>query len=293
MTQEGKGSRDGPAEGREAGLEDRLDEQEKLALLGTLVAGIAHEVKNPLSLVVNFAEAGKELTESLGELVRPQLEELDAGSGELAEILGDLDQNAAAIHRNAQRALETIGSMLELSRPGGADPQPSDLNALVEQYASLAFSGRRVRGPAVSTQIEFDLDPQLPEAPIVANSIGRVLVNLVSNACDAVAERAEDGGGSDFTPTVSVSTAASGPAVEIRVRDNGVGVAAESLQRVFEPFFTTKASGDGIGLGLAVSRDIVEQHEGKIEVRSKPGEFTEFVVTLPVHPAGEPQAGSR
>ncbi len=263
--------------------DNQLIQQQRLALLGTLTAGIAHEVKNPLNFVVNFAEANNEITDSMTELLAPRLAEFGTDAAEVSELLDDLHHNADAIHKHADRALDIMMSMLQLSRPGSGEAKPSDLNTLAERYAKLAYHGLRAEGREATTQIEFDLDPDLPQARVVQADIGRVILNLVGNACEAAGMNAQQPG-KGGQPVVRISTAARDEALELRVADNGPGIPKDIREKIFEPFFTTKEIGAGTGLGLSISKDIVEQHNGSIAVRSSPGELTEFVVTLPLSP---------
>ena len=254
-------------------LQSQLVKQQHLATLGTLTAGIAHEVKNPLNFVINFAQASVELTQSLAELIA----EPNPDAAEIAELVAELRANAETIERQGQRALEIITGTLSLSRAAAPAPQPTDLGELVERYSQLAYHGVRGRGAGPAAPVEFELDPELPQVAVVEPELGRVVLNLVGNACEAIAasDRAQ---GAD--PAVTVSTRRADPWAEIRVRDTGPGIPPEARERVFEPFFTTKDD-DGTGLGLAISRDIVLRHDGEIELRSEPGE-TEFVVRLPL-----------
>jgi PAS domain S-box-containing protein len=266
-------------------LENKLVRQQQLALLGTLTAGIAHEVKNPLNFVINFAEANRELVEELDGT-----SESGADPNEFEGILADLRFNADAIARHGRRALDIMMAMLALSRDQAAAAEPVDLNGLVEQYSSLAFHGIRAREVDVPAPLTIHLDPDLPKVPVVEADLGRVVLNLVTNACEAVAAAAHDGRAVEPMITVSTARLRLDGNVEIRVRDTGMGIAAEHRDRIFEPFFTTKPAGEGTGLGLAISRDIVLQHGGSIAVHSEPGLFTEFVVTLPCGESATPGA---
>ena len=266
-------------------LENKLVRQQQLALLGTLTAGIAHEVKNPLNFVINFAEANRELVDELDGT-----SESGADPNEFEGILADLRFNADAIARHGRRALDIMMAMLALSRDQAAAAEPVDVNGLVEQYASLAFHGVRARGLDVPALLTMELDPDLPKVPVVEADLGRVVLNLVTNACEAVAAATHNGRAVEPRITVSTARLRLDGNVEIKIRDTGMGIAAEHRDRIFEPFFTTKPAGEGTGLGLAISRDIVLQHGGSIEVRSEPDRFTEFVVTLPCAQTAAPLA---
>jgi signal transduction histidine kinase len=252
--------------------------QEKLASLGRLTAGIAHEIKNPLNFINNFARLNVSLT---GEL----REEVSAGrpSAEIDELVADIEANSLRIAEHGSRADGIVRSMLEHSRASGGGHQLVDLNALVDEYVGLAVHGMRAQRSGFDCAVEKDLDPTLPRVQVVPQDIGRVLLNLLSNALHAVDERRMSSAAGGYSPSVRVSTRATDTAVQISVSDNGPGIPTEVKEQIFEPFFTTKAPGDGTGLGLSLSHDIVVQgHGGGILVESAEGEGTTFIVSLPV-----------
>jgi ligand-binding sensor domain-containing protein/signal transduction histidine kinase len=256
----------------------QLVQQEKLASLGALTAGIAHEIKNPLNFINNFSQLNEELTRELRE-------EIAAGkpAAEVDDLAADIELNSSKIHQHGRRADAIVRSMLDHSRGGTGERQPTDLNALLDDYAGLAYHGMRAQKPSFDCAVEKSLDPMLPPIVSMPQEIGRVFLNLLSNAFQAVHERAMSAEGGTFKPAVHLSTSVSEAGVEIRVRDNGTGMPEEVRRRIFEPFFTTKAAGEGTGLGLSLSHDIVVQgHGGVIEVTSQPGEGTEFRIVLPV-----------
>jgi GAF domain-containing protein len=265
----------------------QLVQQEKLASLGALTAGIAHEIKNPLNFVNNFAELNQELATELRQDVAA-----GRAPAELDELLADLATNSAKIAEHGRRADSIVRSMLLHSRHGTGQRESVDLNALVEEYVNLAYHGKRAQQPGFNVEVTRELDPGVGEVEVVSQDLGRVVLNLVGNAFDAVTEPVAAGDGSrggyhgpsggHHVPTVSVSTRRAGEHVEIRVRDNGPGIPAEIRERIFEPFFTTKATGSGTGLGLSMSHDIVTQgHGGALEVESEIGKGAAFIVTLP------------
>ncbi|MFE8604134.1 trifunctional serine/threonine-protein kinase/ATP-binding protein/sensor histidine kinase [Archangium violaceum] len=267
--------------------------QEKLASLGMLTSGIAHELKNPLNFVNNFADLSVKLGEELVQEFTGQKERLSPSSYEyLRELVQDLRQNAVKIHEHGRRADGIVKAMLQhSSRPGTGQREPVDVNDLVRQYTALALQGRGV-GAASGVMLETHYDESLGQAELVADEIGRVIINLLENALHAVqARKAREG--AEYTPVITVSTRLAGDRMELRVRDNGTGIPAAVRERVFSPFFTTKAPGKGTGLGLSLSHNIIVQaNGGTLTFESEEGRFTEFVVTLPRKappPASAPQ----
>jgi signal transduction histidine kinase len=256
--------------------QEQLVQSEKLASLGAVTAGIAHEIKNPLNFVNNFALLIAEIVDELDA-------DLAAGAdpGQLRDSLEDLKANAQTIARHGQRADGIVRGMLQHARGGKGLPEPVDFNALVDEHVTLAYHGKRAHAPGLSAQVERDLAADAGEVVVVPQDVGRVLINLVNNAIDAVQSRAEtaDAG---FAPMVRVRTARTATGVEVRVEDNGAGIPADVAARIFEPFFTTKPPGSGTGLGLSISHDIIAQgHGGALHVESVPGEGATFVVSLP------------
>ena len=248
---------------------------EKMASLGQLTAGIAHEIKNPLNFVNNFAELSRELLQELRDTIASPGTEQD-------ELIATLTANLAKIVEHGRRADGIVTSMLLHSRGGTGERRATDLNALVEEALNLAFHGARARDKSFNITLERDLDTELPPIELVPQDITRVLLNLFGNGFYAAGKRRQEGADPAFQPSLRVSTRDLGDRVEIRVRDNGVGMPPEVQSRLFTPFFTTKPTGEGTGLGLSISYDIVvQQHGGTITVDSRPDEFTEFTVRLP------------
>ena len=260
----------------------QLIQAEKLASLGQLTAGIAHEIKNPLNFVNNFADLSVELAEELAAALaanaaRPVGEVLP----EMEELLGDLRENARRIHEHGRRADRIVYAMLQHSRGGAGERVPTDVNELVDEYANLAYHGMRAKDADFNVAVRRELDPEAGAVPLVPQDIGRVLINLLSNAFDAVRDHAAEAG-PDYVPAVTVATRRAARGVEIRVSDNGTGIAQGTADRVFEPFFTTKPSGQGTGLGLSLAYEIVTQgHGGTLRMESHPGDGATFVVSLP------------
>ncbi|MBR0971016.1 MULTISPECIES: GAF domain-containing sensor histidine kinase [Bradyrhizobium] len=261
--------------------QDRLIQTEKLASLGQLTAGIAHEIKNPLNFVNNFASLSAELTDELNEVLTPVRLAHDVRS-EVDELTGLLKDNLEKVVQHGRRADSIVKNMLLHSREGGGEHRLSDINALVEESLNLAYHGARAEKPLFDVTLKRELDPEAGQAEVFPQEITRVLLNLISNGFHAVAKRKTDNGTADYEPTVIAATRDRGDKIEIRIRDNGTGIAREVKEKMFNPFFTTKPAGEGTGLGLSMSHDIVvKQHGGTIDVATEPGAFTEFTILLP------------
>ena len=258
--------------------QDQLIQAEKMASLGELTAGIAHEIQNPLNFVNNFAEVSSELAEELAEeRARPTR---DATLE--AELLADLKQNMQKITQHGQRAAGIVRGMLEHSRASTGERTLTDLNALADEYLRLAYHGLRAKDKAFNATLKTDFAPVLPLVEAVSPDVGRVLLNLFTNAFYAVRQR-QQAGEPGYVPTVSVRTAFIDREVQVVVQDNGTGIPEAVRQKIFQPFFTTKPSGEGTGLGLSLSYDIVVQgHGGTLDVASQAGVGTTFTVRLPV-----------
>jgi signal transduction histidine kinase len=262
---------------------EQLVAQEKLASLGRLTSGIAHEIKNPLNFVNNFAELSVELTAELLEELGGERRKGGEVSGHLDEIVGDLQQNVAKIREHGRRADGIVRSMLEHSRGRVGQPREVSFNSLVRDYTSAALQAHRLS--AVRPVVETRLDEGAGAVTVVPEEIGRVILNLVDNALYAVQARARSAGPA-FSPVVIVTTRGLGDHVEVKVRDNGGGIPAAIRDKVYDPFFTTKPHGEGTGLGLPLSQDIVAHgHGGQIAFETEDGAYTEFTVTLPRHHA--------
>ncbi len=261
--------------------QDRLVQTEKLASLGQLTAGIAHEIKNPLNFVNNFAALSAELTEELNDVLKPA-EIAEKVRAEVDELTGLLRDNLARVVQHGKRADSIVKNMLLHSREGGGEHRLSDINALVDESLNLAYHGARAEKPGFNVTLERDLDPAAGQIDVLPQEITRVFLNLVSNGFYAVTKRRKEGGEPGFEPTLRASTRSLGDAVEIRIRDNGTGIPPEVKEKMFNPFFTTKPAGEGTGLGLSMSHDIiVKQHGGTIDVDTEQGHFTEFRIVLP------------
>jgi len=265
----------------------QLIQSEKLASLGELTAGIAHEIQNPLNFVNNFAEVSAEMLDDMKA-------DLQAGkTAEAAEIADDLQVNLQKINHHGQRASAIVKGMLEHSRASTGVKAPTDLNALADEYLRLAYHGLRAKDSTFNATMETHFDPDLPRVEVIPQDIGRVLLNLINNAFYAVNEKAKQGI-EGYQPMVIVSTrlrltsaelsnrrSATESAIEISIQDNGNGIPDAIKDKIFQPFFTTKPTGQGTGLGLSLAYDIVTKgHGGSIEVNSVPNEGTEFVIRL-------------
>ena len=260
----------------------QLVQAEKMAFLGELTAGIAHELQNPLNFMKNFAEVSTGLVDDIDGERRDSIQ----SAGLETDILVGLKQNLQQISQHGQRASSIIKDMLAHSRAGTGPRQPTDLNALADEALTLAYEGLLTTDKSFRATLAREFDPGLGPVPVLSQDLGRVLLNLCTNALYAVRERQQVARAAHlaYEPTVTVSTGRTpGPTVEIRVRDNGVGMPAHVREKIFEPFFTTKPAGEGTGLGLSMSHDIVTTgHGGTLTVQSREGEGTEFLVTLPV-----------
>jgi signal transduction histidine kinase len=255
----------------------QLIQSEKMASLGELTAGIAHEIQNPLNFVNNFSEVSRELVEELRQEHRKPEPDTDLE----ADLLNDLKQNLEKIHHHGKRADSIVKGMLQHSRASSGEKQPTDINTLVDEYLRLSYHGLRAKDKDFNAQFELKADPGLGKVEIVPQEIGRVLLNLFNNAFYAVNQKKYQLNG-QYQPQVIVSTRKLGSKIEISVKDNGTGIPESVQQKIFQPFFTTKPTGEGTGLGLSLSYDIITKgHGGEIRVESKEGEGSEFVVYLP------------
>jgi len=263
--------------------QDRLIQSEKMASLGQLTAGIAHEIKNPLNFVNNFAGLSVELLDELKETADPGIATLDQDTrAEIDEIVHMLTGNLEKIAEHGRRADGIVKSMLEHSRGVSGERREVDLNTLVDEALNLAYHGARAQDASFNITLERDYAPALKQIELAPQEITRVFLNLIGNGFYAATKRARGNGEAGYRPTLQVSTRDLGEAVEIRIRDNGTGIAPEIRDQLFQPFFTTKPTGEGTGLGLSISWDIVtQQHGGTIAVDSREGEFTEFTIRLP------------
>jgi len=261
--------------------QEQLIVQEKLASLGALTAGVAHEIKNPLNFINNFAALSIELADDLGDEINRHQENLGDDATYIGEILGDLKQNAAKINEHGKRADGIVRSMLLHSGGQSGQWQETDLNALLAEYVNLAYHGIRAQDNSFNLSITGDYDPAIGAINVVPQDLGRVFLNILNNACQAMNEKKKSAG-ADYMPTLSARTRGLDGQVQISIRDNGPGVPAAVRDKLFNPFFTTKPPGQGTGLGLSISHDIVvKQHKGEIRLETEEGEYAEFVINIP------------
>ena len=257
--------------------------QEKLASLGSLTAGIAHEIKNPLNFVNNFAELSVELSEELTEELDAQKEQLEPDFlAEITDIVDTLKDNVSKINHHGKRADKIVANMLQHSRNGESEWTTVDINELVAEAVNLAYHGMRAKHSEFNLDFDTDYDDTLPPISVSAQDLSRVFLNIASNACYAVYQRQLDEG-EDYRPLLKVRTRKQDQHVAIYIRDNGPGMSPDVKNKVFEQFFTTKPSGEGTGLGLSLSYNIVvDQHGGSMTAESEEGVYTDFIVTLPL-----------
>jgi two-component system, NtrC family, sensor kinase len=268
--------------------QDRLVQTQKLASLGQLTAGIAHEIKNPLNFVNNFSGISAELIDELQDTLKGPID--DKARAEIKELTNTLKGNLDKVVQHGKRADAIVKNMLQHSREGSGEHRAVDINALVEESLNLAWHGARAEKQGFDVTLERSFDPSAGEADIFPQDITRALLNLIINGFYAATKRKADTNGGDYAPTLTASTKNLGDRVEINIHDNGTGISPEVKEKMFNPFFTTKPTGEGTGLGLSISHDIiVKQHGGSIEVDTEPGEFTEVRVILPRVPALLPE----
>lgn len=261
--------------------QDRLVQTQKLALLGQLTAGIAHEIKNPLNFVNNFSGISAELIDELQDTLKGMPLD-DKARTEINELTNTLKGNFDKVVHHGRRADAIVKNMLQHSREGSGEHRVIDFNGLVEESLNLAWHGARAETQGFEIKLKQSFDPSAGEADIFPQDIRRALLNMISNGFYAASKRRAETNGGDYEPTLTASTKNLGDRVEVRIRDNGTGMTPDVKEKMFNPFFTTKPTGEGTGLGLSISHDIiVKQHGGSIEVDTQPGEFTEIRVILP------------
>ncbi len=264
----------------------QLIQSEKMASLGELTAGIAHEIQNPLNFVNNFSEVNLELVEELDEAVGNSLPAGQAGQEAgvntplVSELLADIKQNLEKINHHGKRADAIVKGMLQHSRTTGLTKELTDINKLADEYLRLAYHGMRAKDNSFNATLQTDFDESIGNINIIPQDIGRVILNVINNAFHAVDEKKKTGV-ENFEPTVFVSTKKEGGNVLISIKDNGNGIPQKILDKIFQPFFTTKPTGQGTGLGLSLSYDIVKAHGGELKVETKEGEGTRFIIVLP------------
>jgi signal transduction histidine kinase len=278
---------------------DQLVQQEKLASLGQLTAGIAHEIKNPLNFVNNFSELSVELVEEAREEIKRETKmspfeegkDGEAGQGDdhglILEILNDIEANLRKIHEHGSRADSIVKSMLQHSRGGDGIKEATDLNALIKEYVNLAFHGMRAGKNPINVDIELDLDEKIGEVSLIHEDFSRVILNLCNNAFDAMREKTlsptpHPEGEGDYLPKLTVRTARKDGNIFVEIEDNGPGIPEEMKDKIMQPFFTTKKGTEGTGLGLSITNDIIKAHGGDLTVETNEGEGSRFIISIPM-----------
>ena len=265
-------------------LQQQLKQQEKLASLGMLSAGIAHEIQNPLNFVINFSKMSDKLLKDLTEIVEDNEENISADDREEVEdIVADLKENMAKIVEHGERAISIIQGILLVSRGKEGEFIPSDINHIVKEYVWLAYHALRANHKGFNITIHESYQDGLPQMMVIPQDISRAVLNLMNNACYAVWDRSQKEG-EEYVPTIDIKTALNAEGLlEIAIQDNGVGISDEVKEHLYENFFTTKPVGQGTGLGMGITRDIVEnRHHGKLTFESEIGKGTCFTIIIPV-----------
>jgi two-component system, NtrC family, sensor kinase len=253
----------------------QLIQSEKMASFGELTAGIAHEIQNPLNFVNNFSELNTELLMELKDEIKK------GNINEISAVADDIIENEEKINHHGKRADAIVKGMLQHSRSSTGQKEPTNINALTDEYLRLSYHGLRAKDKEFNAKIKTDFDETIGKINIVPQDIGRVLLNLYNNAFYAVNEKAKQHP-TGYEPVISVNTKRIDNKIIITVSDNGNGIPQKVIDKIFQPFFTTKPTGQGTGLGLSLSYDIIKAHGGEIKVETKESEFTEFVIQLPI-----------
>jgi signal transduction histidine kinase len=263
--------------------QSQLIQSEKMASLGELTAGIAHEIQNPLNFVNNFSEVSNELIDEMNaELNKGDIEEAKA-------ISSDIKQNLEKINHHGKRAADIVKGMLQHSSAGSGKKEPTDINALADEYLRLAYHGLRAKDKSFNATMKTDFDETIGNINIIPQDIGRVILNLITNAFYVVNEKQKVEGerlrakGKQYEPTIEVSTKRVNEKIEVKVKDNGNGIPQKILDKIFQPFFTTKPTGQGTGLGLSLSYDIVKAHGGELKVETRENEGSTFIIQMPTN----------
>ncbi|WP_428235914.1 ATP-binding protein [Gracilimonas sp.] len=268
--------------------QDQLVQQEKLASLGQLTAGIAHEIKNPLNFVNNFSELSVELIDEAREEIKEINSKFNIQNLELSDLLDDIETNLRKIHEHGTRADSIVKSMLEHSRGGSGKMEPTDLNGLVKEFVNLSFHGMRAGKNPINVDMEFDLDDSIGDVPLIAEDFSRVIINLCNNAFDAMREKLNSNdqapNSKDYKPKLTVRTYKKNQATFIEIEDNGPGISPDIKEKILQPFFTTKKGTEGTGLGLSITNDIIKAHGGFLEVSTNQHEGT--CLTIKLSPGG-------
>ena len=265
-------------------LQGQLQQSDKLASLGVLSAGIAHEIQNPLNFVINFSQMSNDMVDDLEDLFDERGIDLDSEeNAEIADTLHTLRSYLAKIAEHGHRATDIIQGILLYSRGKADQFMPTDLPSLLKKYVWLSFHAMRANLADFNVTIHEAYDPHITTVDLIPQDFSRAIINLMNNACYAVWKKQQDNPPSDYVPTVTIQTALSADRVCVTIEDNGIGMSDEVKKKLFEAFFTTKPVGEGTGLGLSITRSIIEQkHQGRISFESEEGRFTRFVVEVPL-----------
>ncbi|WP_293669889.1 ATP-binding protein [uncultured Parabacteroides sp.] len=263
-------------------LRKQISQQEKMASLGLLSAGIAHEIQNPLNFVINFSKVSRKLLLDMEDILS-ELELPEDASEEIHEFMDDLKENMGKIEENGNRASNIVKGILLYSRGKDDEYIPTDLCQLTKEYVWLSYHAVRANNKSFNVAIKEEYDETLPLVKVIPQDFSRAVLNLMNNACYAVFSKSKGVTESPYSPTIQVSLKKEGNQVRLMIEDNGSGITKEVKEKLYTPFFTTKPVGEGTGLGLSITKSIIEQkHNGTIEMESEPGKFTRFTITIPI-----------
>lgn len=269
-----------------ARLREQIAKQEKMASLGMLTAGIAHEIQNPLNFVINFSKMSGKLLEDLEDILSEGSMSLSEDDREeLTEIMEDLKENVRRIAENGDRASSIIRNILLYSRGKEDEYLPTDLCRLTKEYVSLSYHAMRANHKNFNVTFEEDYDETLPQVSVIPQDFSRAVLNIMNNACYAVFAKSRGATGCGYNPTIRISLHKDGDSARLVIEDNGTGISPDIRKHLFTPFFTTKPVGEGTGLGLSITKSIIEQkHHGTIKVESEPGQYSRFTISIPLNP---------
>ena len=265
-------------------LRKQISQQEKMASLGLLSAGIAHEIQNPLNFVINFSKVSQKLLKDMQEVLDELGDVLpDDSVEEIKEIMSDLEGNMSKIEENGNRASSIVRGILLYSRGKDDEYIPTDLQQLTKEYVWLSFHAVRANNKSFNVSIQEDYANGLPLVKIIPQDFSRAVLNLMNNACYAVFSKSKEATGTAYQPTIRISLKKEGDRINLAIEDNGQGISEEIKKKLYTPFFTTKPIGEGTGLGLSITKSIIEQkHNGTIGMDSRPGEYTRFTISIPI-----------
>lgn len=265
-------------------LRKQISQQEKMASLGLLSAGIAHEIQNPLNFVINFSKVSQKLLKDMQEVLDELGDALPEDSvEEIKEIMSDLEGNMSKIEENGNRASGIVRGILLYSRGKDDEYIPTDLHQLTREYVWLSYHAVRANNKSFNVSIQEEYADDLPLVKVIPQDFSRAVLNLMNNACYAVFSKSKEANDINYKPTIRISLKKEGDRINLFIEDNGQGISEEIKKKLYTPFFTTKPIGEGTGLGLSITKSIIEQkHNGTIEMDSRPGEYTRFTISIPV-----------